>query len=560
MIYADTRGRFVALTQPAPDHFRFSRRTLKEDPPAYRPAHARIMELKPLPRSFDPRTRPWYRHAVEQRRPTWVPVFADYETGAPEQVLAVPLHRADGTLHGVVAFDLDLKALTDKISHALTPKGGTAYLLNEAGQIITAAGESHLPVDFGSHWSATSLAKFAGTNKISPVPVSFQSDGRTYWMVKQPVVGPSNPNWQIIVTVPQSVLLTLWWQQSGRYWVLTFVALLLLPLLVWSLIKRQLKRLADLKDIVALAVAEHPAESIPLQTDQQVRELKDKVSRRLRTDRLTGVLNRETFVAQIRSRCAKPSLFEPMSFSLLFVDLNGFKAVNDTYGHAAGDRVLKLAARRMKQQLQRDDAIARFGGDEFVLYLQGTGDLASVEAIRDRLQHVLAEPMPLESGVTVTIGGAIGIARYPDDAQDLDALMALADERMYVAKKAMKQQSTPTDGHDIAAAAESMMEVVARPHHARSQPRKGSSQEAPNRPVRGVSTDMPHPHLANTSPDQLHVRWAGPTFSLPSRVMDTKFISPKSPSRANDKEPLPPRYYIPSARTDHASSSTRHRG
>lgn len=558
-IYADSHGRFIALREPSPGNFQFSRRTLREDPPAYRPSNARVIQLLPLPRSFDPRTRPWYVHAAIQGRSTWVPVYGDYETGVPRQSLATPLYRSDGTLQGVAAFDIDLAALTNKLRSALPNPDASAYLVNEQGQIIAKVGDDPIPSAFGMLWpSIIPPTRFAEAPSMQHSPVSLQSDGRTYWMVKQPIDGPADPNWHLIVTIPHSALVSLWWQQQGKRWALMVAALLLLPGLVFALVKRQLKQLDDLKAIVTLAVAEHPAQAISLQTDQQVKELKEKVSRRLRTDRLTGVLNRETFVAQVRSRYTNLSLFEPMSFSLLFVDLNGFKAVNDTYGHAAGDRVLKLAAGRMKQQLQRDDAIARFGGDEFVLYLHGTGDLAAVEALRDRLQSALAEPIPLPNGVMTTIGGAIGIVRYPHDGQDLDKLMALADERMYVAKRAMKQQDKPIHGHDIKASAEAMMEVVARQSHARTQPRKGRSQEAPNRPVRGVATDMPPPQLTKTSPDQIQVRWAGPTFSLSSRAIDPRFIAPE-PSRANDPSP-PPRYYIPAARTDHASSSPLHRG
>lgn len=484
-IYADTNGRFIALWQPDTGHFRFSRRTLKDDSPAYRPSNARVIELKPLPRNFDPRTRPWYRHAVEQGKPTWVPVFTDYETGAPKQMLALPLYHKDGTLKGVVAFDIDLKALTDKINRALPHKSAAAYLINEGGQIITSAGKPALSSEFGTLLTASpSLTPSVGSNPILRSPLSLQLEGRTYWMVKQPIVGPANPNWHLIVTIPQTALVSLWWQQHGKQWVLTVAGLLLLPLLVFAVVKRQLKRLNDLKDILSLAVGDHPAEAIPLQTDQQVQELKDKVARRLRTDRLTGVLNRETFVGQVRNRCANLSLFGPQEFSLLFVDLNGFKAVNDTYGHHAGDQVLKLAARRMKQELQSDDAIARFGGDEFVIYVHGTCNLASVEKTYEKLQRVLTQPIRLENGETVTIGGAIGMAHYPHDEQDLDALMAIADERMYTAKRAMKQQHKPANKPDTDASDDAMMEFVARPRHARAQPRRDRPKETPIPTVR----------------------------------------------------------------------------
>ena len=551
IIYADTSGRFVAVWQLAAGHFRFSRRTLKEDPPAYRPSSARVIELKPLPRNFDPRTRPWYRHAVDQGKLSWVPVFTNYETGKPKQMLAMPLYHKDGNLKGVVAFDIDLTALTNKLSRTLTPKGAAAYLVNETGQIITIAGATLLASEFGPILATTSSpTKSGGPNPISPAPVSFTSDGRTYWVVKQPIIGPANPNWQLIVTSPQSALVSLWWQQQGKYWVLPVAGMLLLPLLAFVLIKRQLQRLAELKDLVSLAVADHPAEAIRMDTKQQVQEIKDKVTRRLRTDRLTGVLNRETFVTQVRSRCANLSLFEPNQFSLLFIDLNGFKAVNDTHGHHAGDQVLKIAAGRMKQQLHRDDAIARFGGDEFVIYLHGADDLASVEATCDKLQRLLAEPIALANSVTAIIGCAIGMACYPHDGEDLDTLMAKADERMYAAKRAMKRQDKSTSTHELATAFDAIIdttiEIDAKQRHARTQPRTGHPQEMSSRTVRGLSEETALTRSVKISPDQINVRWAVPTFSLHKQ--------------AEEKPLLPSQYYSPTVLTDHAPSSSQHHG
>ncbi|MFX5743151.1 GGDEF domain-containing protein, partial [Acinetobacter baumannii] len=86
---------------------------------------------------------------------------------------------------------------------------------------------------------------------------------------------------------------------------------------------------------------------------------------------LTNVLNRDSLIAQIDFRRRNSSQAVPLHFALLFIDLDRFKAVNDEYGHDEGDKVLIAIAERLQHSLRHDDSVARFGGDEFVVYLHG---------------------------------------------------------------------------------------------------------------------------------------------------------------------------------------------
>ena len=116
------------------------------------------------------------------------------------------------------------------------------------------------------------------------------------------------------------------------------------------------------------------------------------------------------------------------------VDLDNFKGVNDTHGHATGDQLLQLVAKRFRQSVRKYDIVARLGGDEFLLLLPNTDTHAS-KPVCNRLLHELIQPYLIQ-GLTVTIGANIGIASFPQDADNLTTLNQLADKAMYKAKSA----------------------------------------------------------------------------------------------------------------------------
>jgi diguanylate cyclase (GGDEF)-like protein len=119
---------------------------------------------------------------------------------------------------------------------------------------------------------------------------------------------------------------------------------------------------------------------------------------------------------------------------VLLMDLNLFKEVNDTYGHAVGDRLLTMVAGRIKAQVRPGDLAARLGGDEFAVVLPGVEDHISAVRIAQRIRESISRPFTMDD-VTVTIDVSIGIALYPDDGTQIDPLIQAADSAMYVAKR-----------------------------------------------------------------------------------------------------------------------------
>jgi diguanylate cyclase (GGDEF)-like protein len=169
-----------------------------------------------------------------------------------------------------------------------------------------------------------------------------------------------------------------------------------------------------------------------------VRDLTDQASRPSGTaavgrDALTGLDGRELFVDRL-NHCMLRSARNSKAFAVLFCDLDGFKLVNDAFGHEAGDAVLVEVASRLRRLVRAYDSVARFGGDEFVVLLEEVPDAPTVVSIADRIVSALAEPIPLAEG-EATIGASIGVAVSIGVGHSPDALIARADAAMYEAKE-----------------------------------------------------------------------------------------------------------------------------
>jgi len=150
-------------------------------------------------------------------------------------------------------------------------------------------------------------------------------------------------------------------------------------------------------------------------------------------DPLTGLANRFLLVDrfQLAIQHAKRS---GRQFVVMMVDLNKFKSINDTYGHAAGDTVLVAVAQRLLSAVRSSDTVARLGGDEFALIIESIEDREQIAALGQKLVDVLAEEVVLECGAVVSLGGSIGFARYPKDGDNLKDILEVADQSMYFCK------------------------------------------------------------------------------------------------------------------------------
>lgn len=150
-------------------------------------------------------------------------------------------------------------------------------------------------------------------------------------------------------------------------------------------------------------------------------------------DPLTGLANRLLLMDrfEVAMRHARRS---HKKFAVLMLDLNKFKSINDTYGHAAGDKVLVAVSQRLVSIVRESDTVARLGGDEFVLIVESINERAQLEALGRKLMDVVSQDLILDSGQTVAVGASVGYAWYPKDGDSLRDILEVADQAMYTCK------------------------------------------------------------------------------------------------------------------------------
>jgi diguanylate cyclase (GGDEF)-like protein len=166
--------------------------------------------------------------------------------------------------------------------------------------------------------------------------------------------------------------------------------------------------------------------------DEHIHQLNAKLEQLAMTDELTGLLNRRSFFergAEEVKRCRR----YPLPLSLLMIDIDHFKTINDTYGHTEGDHALRQVAEALRSQSREVDMVARLGGEEFGILLPNTG-IAEAVKLADRLRSAVAgetSSVPDHSGM-VTL--SIGVAMLDEETQNIDHLLKNADTAMYQAK------------------------------------------------------------------------------------------------------------------------------
>lgn len=176
------------------------------------------------------------------------------------------------------------------------------------------------------------------------------------------------------------------------------------------------------------------------------KEDEERVWRQANYDALTGLPNRALFLDRL-AQAVRQGRREDKKFALMFLDLDGFKKVNDTLGHAAGDLLLQQTAGRLTECMRSSDTVARLAGDEFTCILTGVKGGEDAAVVAAKILQSLSLPFELD-GRSASVRTSIGIALYPDHAEEGDALLHLADKAMYSVKKRGKNNFEFADWPD----------------------------------------------------------------------------------------------------------------
>ncbi len=230
-------------------------------------------------------------------------------------------------------------------------------------------------------------------------------------------------------------------RSSYRVWIFSAFAALICGLLSLFFYEKVSRLLSSSHLTVSLIIV-----LVSLLTGQWLRNhhLTTTVEQRQRTDlefkrlalydQLTGLPNRSLLRDRFEQYLAEAKRFDHL-LGVVFLDLDRFKHINDSLGHAAGDTLLQMAAQRMQTCLRDTDTVARFAGDEFVIILSSFRSMQNLPHIANKLLKTLAEPYQLE-GQEVLSSASLGISTYPQDGTSIEQLMRNADTAMYEAKEA----------------------------------------------------------------------------------------------------------------------------
>lgn len=167
--------------------------------------------------------------------------------------------------------------------------------------------------------------------------------------------------------------------------------------------------------------------------DQSLFERQQQLDQLAHYDSLTGLANRPMLMDRLHQALHQARRYH-QKLAILFIDLDGFKEINDTLGHKAGDELLKQVAARLNSIVRGSDTIARLGGDEFTICLHNVASAESACIVASKVVELYAEPFTLE-GASCRITGSVGVSLYPHDAETVEALMKAADTAMYQAKQ-----------------------------------------------------------------------------------------------------------------------------
>ncbi|GGC97287.1 diguanylate cyclase domain-containing protein [Undibacterium terreum] len=410
---------------------------------------------------YDPRKRPWYRIASVTDKPVWSPIYNNFTSDFPTITLAKAVFRKDHTLSGVVATDVTLKVLSDFLKTLEISKNSVAYILDADGHIVATSGQESpvktvagMPVHMTATEMKTSLISetykksFEWQRQIlqksADVPPTRQLELSvgTVDVAVSSLGSKQGLNWLTVVAVPRSDFMSGINQGFVQSAMIALACIIFALTIGLAMVERVVRDIRKLTNAAEKFGNGEPLPVMDIQRGDEIGTLAQtfvEMENKLRFDKLTQVANRESLFAQINylRKQAERNARDVDAFTLLFVDLDRFKFINDNYGHDAGDKVLVIIAERLKAAIRDTDTVARYGGDEFVLLLKETKSSIDINNMVEKICALVEEPISLDQTI-VSVGVSIGWASFPDDGDDYVRLIKIADGRMYKRKRDRK--------------------------------------------------------------------------------------------------------------------------
>ena len=397
----------------------------------------RVNTLRPFGSKLPAGADPWLQQVFKTGRPVTPDLFFGPVAQKPLLAVAIPVIRGD-----TVLYVLGASILPERLVGLLTRQRQSAdwisAIFDSTGTIVARTRQMEQFV--GRKGASPLVARMAEVAEDSLETRSLDGIAILAVFSRSTV-----SNWTVAIGIPtrtltNDVLQTLEWLIAG-----TAILLLSSLALAWAIGRKIARPIHELA-APALALGSGEAVTVP---SLQLREA-DEVGRALTRasamlaaaqhkanhDVLTGLANRALFDEILSHQLAICSRTNT-NLAIVYIDLDGFKPINDAHGHATGDEMLCMVAARLTAAVRESDLAARLGGDEFALILLHTG-LAAAQGVVRKLVETLSAPYSIGS-LTLRISASMGIAAFPESATTVEALSQCADEAMYKAKFEGKQ-------------------------------------------------------------------------------------------------------------------------
>lgn len=464
--YGDEQGHFFGLWRDSESVAQLRLRTRSEGPRSlyrFEGIHGALGTAEPETKIFEPRERPWYRAARSATTETWTSIYIDFRTHELVATRARKVPDAQGQVKGVVATDVSLQHLTDFVRKLPISRNGFAFIVEPDGNLIAtsrgdhirrAADGTHVRLKASEssdqllarvHGEVGALMAHEATDSATRARKIVGPDGESVQVAYARIRDTAGLDWIIAVAVPRSDFLkqvTDNAYQTALLGLLAAAGVVAVGLLSLSVVARDLRKLAQAARQAGDGDFDAP---IRIRRTDEIGDLAESfavMQHKLSTDRLTGLASREAMLRRIDDRITRHRRGgDAKPFVLLFLDVDGFKLVNDRHGHEAGDQVLRELALRMRAALREADLVARWAGDEFLVLLDGLEQVESAQRVVDKLRASFAEPLhSLPPASSRDLGVSIGMAVYPAHGTDVNTLVQHADAAMYREKQANTRQ------------------------------------------------------------------------------------------------------------------------
>ncbi len=407
-------------------------------------------------RYYNPCMRPWYKLAMDKDTSIWTPVYIDFGTNNLIITRARQITDNKGKTEGVIATDITLQAIEEYVRSVNISKHGIAFIVEPDGNLIASSATptiTKLPDGKYSRLNITNTENTllkevykrvkkeiekAGDSNTNTVFSFSSSSGEVIHVDYSFLNASKGLNWISVVALPEKDFMTQVKEnvrQSAILAILATLAAIIIGIFILRRITADIKTLTKAFTESNKGILDHLIKSG--KTDELVNLAKNFATMQdhLETDLLTQLANRYALKKVLEKSTSTP---DKSPFSLIFIDINKFKKINDTYGHETGDLVLVEVARRMQARIRQEDFLARLAGDEFIALIPGLHKKEDLDTIKTKLCEALTTPVQKEGKIIQLYGASMGISHYPEDGVTAEELIKVADQRMYNDKQKQK--------------------------------------------------------------------------------------------------------------------------